>query len=63
MWMLDAVEKRRGGTSDFAKRFAEEVVSVVEGKSSLWGRREALHGLGIRARANLAMMQRGNGRR
>lgn len=63
MWMLDAVEKRRGGTSDFAKRFAEEVVSIVEGKSSLWARREALHGLGIRARANLAQMAKVSGRR
>lgn len=60
MWMLDAAEKKKGGTSGFAKRFAEEVVAVAQGTSSCWARREALHGLGVRARANLST---GGGRR
>jgi len=54
--MLDAAEKRKGGTSSFAKRFAEEVVNVAEGRSTCWTRRDALHAMGIRARANLTVM-------
>lgn len=58
MWMLDQVDKKKGGTSPFAKRFAEEVVAVVEGRSSIWERRTALHGLTIRSRVNIASTQR-----
>jgi len=53
MWMLDAAERRAGGTSGFAKRFAEEVVAVVEGRSGVWERRGAVHRLAVLARANL----------
>lgn len=56
-WMLDQVDKKKGGTSDFAKRFAEEVVGVVEGRSSVWERRTALHGMTIRARVNIGGLQ------
>lgn len=55
-WILDAADKRKGGTSSFAKRVAEEIVSVAEGRSSCWTRRDALHAMGIRARANLTVM-------
>ena len=58
MWMLDQVDKKKGGTSPFPKRFAEEVVAVVEGRSSVWERRTALHGLTIRSRVNIASTQR-----
>lgn len=56
MWILDAADKRKGGTSSFAKRVAEEIVSVAEGRSSCWTRRDALHALGVRSRANLNIM-------
>lgn len=57
VWILDAVEKRKGGTSDFPKRFAEELVSVIEGRSGVWGRRDQVHRAGIAGRSNLSVMQ------
>jgi len=56
MWILASAEKKKGGTSDFAKRIAEEVVAVVEGRSAAWQRREGVHRTGVTARANLAFM-------
>lgn len=56
MWILDAVEKRRSkgsGRTRFAHKVAEELVSIVEGRSGLWERRGALHKLGISARSNV----------
>lgn len=53
MWMVDAVDKRAGGTSGFAKRLAEEVIAVVEGRSGVWARRQEVHRLAVAARANL----------
>jgi len=58
MWILDQVDKKKGGTSPFAKRFAEEIVAVVEGRSPVWERRTALHALTIRSRVNIGTMQR-----
>lgn len=55
-WMLTAVRKRnsRGsGRGQFAQRFAEEVISVVEGKSAAWERRALIHKNGTSARVNL----------
>lgn len=52
-WMLDAVEKRKDSVSPFAKRFAEEVVAIVEGRSAVWEKRTTIHATGIRARVNV----------
>ena len=55
-WILDAVSKKKSRTSGkgrFAQRFAEEVVAVVEGKSMVWERRNAIHRQGLGARSNL----------
>lgn len=52
-WMLEASEKRKGGLSSFSKRFAEEVISVVEGKSAAWEKRAGVHRLAVTARNNL----------
>ncbi|KAK4994940.1 hypothetical protein LTR66_005142 [Elasticomyces elasticus] len=41
-WILDAAEKRKSrgsGRGLFAQKVAEEIVSVVEGRSSIWERR------------------------
>ena len=50
-WILTAATKRKNrgsGKGGFAQRVAEEVVAVVEGKSSVWDRRNAIHKLGDR---------------
>ncbi|KAF2089419.1 ribosomal protein S7 [Saccharata proteae CBS 121410] len=55
-WILQAAEKRRNNGSGkhmFATRVAQELVAVVEGKSSVWTRREGVHKLAVAARANL----------
>lgn len=58
MWILDAVERRKGATSRFPKRFAEEIVSIVEGRSSVWTKRENAHRLAMMGRSNLNIIQR-----
>ncbi|KAI1654768.1 ribosomal protein S7 [Daldinia decipiens] len=56
MWILDAVRRKRSagsGRAQFATRFAQELVAVVEGKSAVWDKRNSIHKLGTAARANL----------
>ena len=58
MWILDAASKRQSngsGKGGFAKKVAEEIVSVVEGRSGVWDRRGGIHKLCIAARANLGL--------
>ncbi|TGO61736.1 hypothetical protein BCON_0025g00640 [Botryotinia convoluta] len=55
-WILDSASKkqsRSSGRGMFAQRFAEEIISVVEGKSSVWEKRNLVHKTGTSARANL----------
>jgi len=57
LWILDIVNKKRSvgsGKKQFAARFGSEIVAVVEGRSSVWDRRNIVHKLGTSARANLA---------
>ena len=63
MWILDAATKKRtkgSGRTMFAHKFADELISIVEGKSTVWDRRGGVHKLGVAARANLTF---GNRRR
>ncbi|KAI1118649.1 ribosomal protein S7 domain-containing protein [Nemania sp. NC0429] len=56
MWILDIVNRKRSmgsGRKQFATRFGQEIVAVIEGRSSAWDRRQVLHRLGTAARANL----------
>lgn len=56
VWILDVVSKKKSRSSGkytFAQRLAEELISVVEGKSGVWTRRDAVHKLGTTARSNL----------
>ncbi|KAI1777275.1 ribosomal protein S7 [Hypoxylon cercidicola] len=56
IWILDAVRRKRStgsGRAQFAARFAQEVVAVVEGRSGVWDRRNQVHKVGTAARANL----------
>ncbi|RPB24835.1 ribosomal protein S7, partial [Terfezia boudieri ATCC MYA-4762] len=51
-WML-SVSKGKKDRMHFAERFAEEVVAVVEGRSSAWDRRLQIHKTAVGARANV----------
>ncbi|KAI1175234.1 ribosomal protein S7 domain-containing protein [Nemania sp. FL0916] len=56
-WILDVVAKKRtngSGPTQFATRLGQEIVAVVEGKSSVWDRRQLQHKAGTAARANLS---------
>lgn len=62
MWILDAASKRKSrgsGQDQFAARVAEELISVVEGRSGVWEKRAAVHRLGTTARSNLTFGNRG----
>ena len=60
-WILNAASKRKNvgsGKGMFAQRIAQELISVVEGKSSVWERRNAVHKLAVAARANVVVPRR-----
>jgi small subunit ribosomal protein S7 len=55
-WILDAASKkpsRGSGRKQFAQRVAEEIISVVEGRSSAWEKRALLHKTGTSNRMNV----------
>lgn len=55
-WILDAVEKKPSkgsGRKQFPLRIAEEIIAVVEGRSSVWDKRKVIHKQGTAARANV----------
>lgn len=61
MWILDSVSKKQNrgsGRDTFAHRVAAELISVVEGKSSIWTKRDAVHKLATTARSNLSFYTR-----
>lgn len=64
MWIMDTVEKKTSmgsGKKMLAHRIGEEIVAVVEGRSSVWDKRNQLHKTGTSVRANLnspALMKR-----
>ena len=60
-WILTAASKRRNvgsGKNSLGQRVAQEVISVVEGKSGVWEKRNAIHKLGVAARANIVLPKR-----
>ena len=57
-WILTAASKRRNmgsGKGGFAKKVADELISVVEGRSAVWERRNGIHKMGVSARANIVL--------
>jgi ribosomal protein S7 len=56
-WILDSAAKRRD--SKLAQRVANELVSVAEGKSGVWDRREQVHKIGVAGRSNLKSVTAG----
>lgn len=61
-WILDAASKK-GDRLRFPERVAQEIISVVEGKSGVWERRAAVHKLGTAARTSLGWGGKGGFRR
>jgi small subunit ribosomal protein S7 len=60
-WILASVNRRPNmgsGKGTFAQRFAQELIAIVEGRSSVWERRNALHKLAVAARANVVVPKR-----
>ncbi|PLB41907.1 mitochondrial 37S ribosomal protein uS7m [Aspergillus candidus] len=55
-WIIDASDKRRD--SSLAQRVANELVSVAEGRSGVWERREHTHKMGVAGRANVGLTGR-----
>ncbi|KAF8467683.1 ribosomal protein S7 domain-containing protein [Kalaharituber pfeilii] len=51
-WMMTVANGKKDRMR-FAERFAEEVVAVVEGRSSVWERRLQIHKTAVGARANV----------
>jgi len=61
MWILDSASKKQNkgtGNGDFARRIAEEIIAVVEGKSALWDKRTSVHKIATSARINLGFGSR-----
>jgi small subunit ribosomal protein S7 len=59
-WIIDAVNKKQSrgsGRGQFAQRVAEEIISVVEGRSAAWDKRALLHKSGTSNRANVTYYQ------
>lgn len=60
-WILKAAANKKqtgSGRGSYAQRVASELISVVEGKSSVWERRGAVHKLGVSVRANVVLPKR-----
>ncbi|KAB5566562.1 ribosomal protein S7 domain-containing protein [Coniochaeta sp. 2T2.1] len=56
-WILDVVEKKKSkgsGRTMFPHKVAEEIVAIMEGRSSVWDKRNLVHRMGTAARANIA---------
>lgn len=56
-WILTSASKGKG-MNNFAQRVASELIKVVEGKSSVWERRNAVHKMSTVARSNLVLPRR-----
>jgi small subunit ribosomal protein S7 len=55
-WILGAAIKKRSrgsGKGQFAQKFAEELIAVVEGRSSAWDKRADVHRIAVSARMNI----------
>ncbi|KAG5990175.1 hypothetical protein E4U52_004882 [Claviceps spartinae] len=55
-WILDVVEKKPSkgsGRKQFPHRIADEIIAVVEGRSTVWEKRRQVHKVATAARANI----------
>lgn len=52
-WILSAASRKKNKA--FAQKVADELVGVVEGRSTVWDRRNAIHKQAVAARANVVL--------
>ncbi|KAG6135445.1 hypothetical protein E4U46_005059 [Claviceps purpurea] len=55
-WILDVVDKKPSkgsGRKQFPHRIADEIIAVVEGRSTVWEKRRQVHKVATAARANI----------
>lgn len=55
-WIIDSASKKRSKIphrGSFAVRIADELIAIVEGRSSLWDRRVMVHKQGVLGRSNI----------
>lgn len=60
-WIVEAARKkpfRGSGKGGLAQRISDEIIAIIEGKSSLWLKRTELHKAGVLARSNLGKRSR-----
>lgn len=65
-WILDVVEKKPSkgsGRKQFAHRIADEIIAVVEGRSTVWEKRRQVHKVATAARANVNSRKTGKKRK
>lgn len=65
IWILDSATKkpsRASGRYLFAQKVADEIIAIIEGRSALWAKRDALHKAATVTRANLSTRSRGKKR-
>ena len=62
-WVLEATNKRPemgvGHVPGFARRLADEIVAIVEGKSSVWEKRNMVHRMSVQMRINVGTKKKG----
>lgn len=61
MWILAVATKKRttgSGRTMFAHKIADELIAIVEGRSTVWDRRGNVHRQGVAARANMSSVNR-----
>jgi small subunit ribosomal protein S7 len=57
MWIMESVAKRPStgsGRRQLPHRVADEIIAVVEGRSSVWEKRQVIHKTGTAARMNVS---------
>ncbi|PFH56025.1 hypothetical protein XA68_17186 [Ophiocordyceps unilateralis] len=65
-WIMDVIKNkpsRGSGRKQFPYRIADEIIAVVEGRSSVWEKRRAIHKLGTVARANIGSRAKTRGKK
>ncbi len=60
-WVLGSADKRN--EAKLADRVSREIISVAEGTSSVWDKRQAVHKTAVTARVNVKAMTMGPRRR
>lgn len=56
-WVIQAADKKPelgvGHIAGFARRLADEIVGIVEGRSGIWEKRNSIHKMAVKSRINV----------